>query len=197
MYLYPDKNNSVNGIVSYFWRFRMYDEIKAIASSETSGYEKNNVLDITSPMYWASSSHSTGIIWIGISFPHYTVKVSHYTIRQYTGAGSMPKSWILQGSNDGNSWYDIEYRTSDGYCHMGTILDTFEVPEANQSYYQQYRLYKNGWSCLHYDYWRLAGIELFGNIYSYDFSNIRFKMPTLRISYPVIKIYILIFLFSK
>ena len=171
MYLFPDQNKSINGILSYFKSIHRTNEYEAITNSETVLKErpKENILDISTPSYWASEESS--IIWIGVAFRYHSVKVSNYTLRQYSGAGNMPKIWTFQGSNDGEQWYDLDYRNSPDYCINGTILDTFSVPQENQSFYKKYRLYKSGEDCLSSRVWRLSGIELFGIVDDYNFKD--------------------------
>lgn len=195
MYIYPDKVKSVNGLLSYFRYIHKTKEYIAITNSEDNLYPKENVLNILTPQFWGSSD-STDPIWIGISFLHYNIKVSHYTIRQYVGDGNMLKTWIFQGSNDDITWDDLDSQNSKDFCQLGETLDTFSVPESKQNYYKKYRFYKNGSSCLYPTFWRLSGIELFGVVGDYDFSNSIKKITNIPRIFPNIKPFVLIYLLS-
>ena len=159
----PDRTKAVSGIIAFLRSTNQTNKYGAITNSEDPSYPKENVLDILTESFWGSNKTSESV-WIGVSFSHYKTRITHYTIRQYEGDGNMFKSWLFQGSNDGLTWNDIDNQTSETFCQNGTVLDTFAIPPDKQDYYNQYRFYRYGGSCLFPTYWRLSGIELFGSI---------------------------------
>ena len=129
MLFYPDRSASVNGIISFLRSVNKSSEYEAITNSENPNYLKENVLDISTPSFWGSK-RTEDDIWIGVSFINYNIKVTHYTIRQYTGDGHMFQSWIFQGLKcSDNTWENLDTKSSPDYCKEGTVLDTFSIQE--------------------------------------------------------------------
>lgn len=93
------------------------------ANSSDSSWQAFNK-DISGNSYWHSAVPATSG-WIQIESTNYKMNVHNVTMYSRVGYGSarMPKVWHLQGSNDGNIFYNIYDATS---CTPGA---TYAIPK--------------------------------------------------------------------
>lgn len=86
--------------------------------------------------HWESNSHKTDLPqWLGFDFGAGQEKV----IRQYSmyvTQWGTPKSWLFQGSNDGQNWDILDEKVDEALTTFETSNFTFD----NQSAYRYYRL---------------------------------------------------------
>lgn len=114
------------------------------ASSEfNAGYKAwnafdNTVNDSTSDGWVSSASPNQ---WLKIDFNKSTVINSYeITNRGYAGDVKIPKSWILQGSNDDLTWKDLDTRTNEFVEQTPMSKKMFKC---GRHAYRYYRLYIN------------------------------------------------------
>ena len=44
------------------------------------------------------------------------------------------KSWVIEASNDGNSWTKIDERKDDSSLYRANVISTFHIKENNEFY---------------------------------------------------------------
>jgi hypothetical protein len=76
--------------------------------------------------------------WVQIKLP-YTLSLSGYTFLPRNGSlPQYPKQWYLVGSNDGITWYAIDYRT--GITVSSTTYFSYGNSYENTNYYTYFRV---------------------------------------------------------
>jgi hypothetical protein len=74
--------------------------------------------------------------WICYDFKKMMVKPSSYTIRTWAsnwGKGYQhPKSWVLEGSMDGQSWIELDTRAANDDLNDANITQTFSVSRSDE-----------------------------------------------------------------
>ena len=95
----------------------------------------DNKVSMASNDGWVSSS--TGSKWIKIDFSKPTY-ISAYKIitRGATGDTNLPKSWVLDGSNDDAIWENIDVRTSEFQNYTPLQEKIFECKKVAYRYYR-------------------------------------------------------------
>lgn len=86
------------------------------------------------------------------------VQISAYTLTSGNDASERdPKSWELQGSNDGDSWVTLDERLDQGFPdRLQTITFELNQPDGNAySYYRFFVMENNGSSLFQMTEWRL------------------------------------------
>ena len=158
----PEGVYAINGVLKYFRDKNILDRYVTPFSTDTFMPHENssNFLDITNGLFWASIE-DVNVKYVGFNLKHHFLKISHYTIRQYVGGGYATKSWKLQGKRK-EGWIDIDVQNSSSFCKEG-ILPTFEV-SGPTIFFNSFRMISEGLSCLDSNYFRTAGIELFGTL---------------------------------
>jgi hypothetical protein len=115
--------SSFDGIISYLTRKHggnVHDKgIVTITSKsvDSDRYAPQNVTDLTSYSYF-HSKHKPGQ-WICWDFHALRVRLTHYAIRYYVTAFDL-KSWVVEGSLDGESWTTIDEHVN--HDHLTSVF---------------------------------------------------------------------------
>ena len=107
-----DKVNPLNGIVSHLseefgGNAARCGAIDVLSSSCMSNHKPENIFDYDSQNYFESQPRRYQ--WIIIDFKNFRVSPTKYTLGTVEGA-SAPKTWVLDGSIDGEKWTLIDKR---------------------------------------------------------------------------------------
>lgn len=93
-----------------------------------------------------------------INFPKYYFSVPIESNRNYSGR---PKTWIIEGSNDKNSWQLIDKKVNDeSLCQYGR-KNTFNCQQINDNYYRFIRI-QGIISHTNNNYFMLSELEFYG-----------------------------------
>jgi hypothetical protein len=110
--------------------------------------------------------------WICYDFKEISIDLSHYSIRsRFDCDDNHLRSWILEGSNEGSSWVDIDRREHD--CSLkgqGTIA-TFSISEGSRNDFRMFRLRQTGKDSSGCDYLCLSAVEFFGYLKGQGINN--------------------------
>lgn len=129
------------------------------------GTTVENVLDEKGNTTFKTSTSSR--VWIQYQTPIAT-KLKNYTISVADNQAWDPKSWKLQGSNDGVSWTDIDART-DIVFGARYLKKNFSVSSSNK--YNFFRLQINGTYDTQSSTVQIAEWELFGSAITKDITD--------------------------
>ena len=135
--------------------------IEIIPSSSSSSSNYVRLLDYNWDNYWASSNRPNS--YIRFNFKQYKVKINAYTLksRSESPGGGHPKSWVIEGSNDGSSWEVIDTRDNDSCINGSRLVHTFTFPNISKPYqYVQMKLTSQNHRGD--NFFNLTNIELFG-----------------------------------
>lgn len=84
--------------------------IEVSASSQNENHPAKNVFDLNNMNYFESNNEPES--WIAFDFKERKAAVSHYVLKTwFWGAGFQHlKSWVLEGSDDGAEWTELDRR---------------------------------------------------------------------------------------
>jgi hypothetical protein len=123
---------------------------QAYASSQYgSGQDAWNAFDGNGDTFWAAAASGMPA-WVAIVLPSAT-KIASYAVMAPSGYPMI--SWYFQGSNDGSSWVNLDYRN----VYVYQTLTTFSV--STDVAYRYFRIYQTSTS----DGWgRLCEFRVYG-----------------------------------
>jgi hypothetical protein len=110
---------------------------------------------------WFHSNDNPGQ-WLCYDFKNSRVSLTHYSVRTYPyGAGSSHlKSWVIEISNDGSNWTEVDRRVDNNDLNGGNGIGTYSIsgqmPESR--FVRLRQIGKNHCGC---DYLMVSGFELF------------------------------------
>lgn len=108
--------------------------IEVCSNEYQSESEPWNLLDFDGNNYYCASSQWD--VWICYDFKERKVKVTNYSInsiKQYTGHHL--KSWVVEVSDDGNNWTQIDERKDCKKLNLTNLVATFDVKPNDYSRY--------------------------------------------------------------
>lgn len=103
--------------------------------------------------------------WIQFDFKEKSVKLDHYTIKTHKYPSNFPhlKYWVIEGSNDENSWDEIDRRAIT-VLNGKNKFQTFPCKKADGTY-RFVRLRQTGMNAKNTFVLAVTNIELFGQVY--------------------------------
>jgi hypothetical protein len=108
-------------------------------------------------------SHSGGTEqWLTIDFNQMRVYITDYSIRASSSSGDcIPRSWVLEGSNDGAAWFPLDTKTNRRELRDTARASTFQVSNPRLCRHLRFRKTAgcHTGDCL---FLYLAAIEFFG-----------------------------------
>jgi hypothetical protein len=132
--------------------------------SSDSTHAAKNAADLSANSLFHSLDEENP--WLCYDFKDMIITPSHYSIRsRYNGVpgGNHPKYWIVEGSNDGSSWIELDQRINNSDLNAGNVTKTFPISNSSQIRYIRLRqLGKN-----HAGHLRLviSSFEIFGRLH--------------------------------
>jgi hypothetical protein len=107
--------------------------IVILTSSSISGsaeYPLKNIVDLDTQFhFWTRDEINQWICW---DFQNLRIIPSHYVIKSEGPGGSHLRTWVLEGSNDGCSWIELDHRTNDLTLNGSLAVGTFEIQKRNE-----------------------------------------------------------------
>lgn len=145
--VFSDKN-TFSGIIDHLMKKssgKIENELNITASSiSNSQFQPQNVIlfEDQSKFFCSNSDHPS---WICFDFKDHQVIVTSYTIRTSVNGyanGNQPKTWLIEGSNDQNSW---EILDEENNCNLLQGKDksrthTFQIKKNNDRKYRYIRM---------------------------------------------------------
>ena len=145
----PTNNESFSGIIDYLKKqsnYQIKNEIDFTCSSccNPNSYQPINVTMFNNKNKYFLSNDSQNS-WICFCFKNHRVIPSHYTIRTFgLDSNSHPKSWTIEGSNDKNSWENLDIQNESPYLQKGWVTHTFNINESSSNSYEFIRMRLTG-----------------------------------------------------
>ena len=109
---------------------KIEEEIRMTASScfNPSYFQPQNVLNFEdkNKSFWSELSPNN---WICFEFVNNRIVPTNYTIRSCNLAKDRthPKSWVIEGSQDNNSWETLDEQKNCSYLELGDSIHTFKI----------------------------------------------------------------------
>ena len=165
----PESQKAENGVFSYFRKKRILNKyMEAFGSKEYSSYYKPENIFNLDPNYFYSSHEETNTEHqhVGFTFKFHSFIPMFYTISQYNGENHSLKHFKLEASlsrDEIDDWEEIDSHNENEYCIIG-LLPTFQIDSQFWKPFKRFRIKRSGYNCQSMNYFRVGGIELFGQL---------------------------------
>ena len=160
--IYYNVDGPFNGIIDYFttkYGGNVHEnKVVKITASGTQWNSPNVVADFSTTKFWASNNEPFS--WIMYDFKEHLINLTGYTIRG-DNTGSL-QSWIIEGSEDGKNWYELDRHENCPDLRGLYISSTYLVNSFDN--YRYIRLTQIGPGLDRTNYLNLCCLEVFGTI---------------------------------
>ena len=169
-----DRLKPLAGIIAHLTREcggNVHDKgIMNVTSSSVSPYPVNrqlwakNVVDFGTDSYFAS--HGEPNSWILYDFKRNRVIPKSYSMKPSECGRLIPKSWVIEVSNDGSSWTEIDRRDNNSDwpvipgCYISPL--NFKISRVQSQGFRFFRLRQTGKNHRGNDLLALQSLEVFG-----------------------------------
>ena len=170
--MFHAESDNLDGIIAYLTRecrgnVHEYGIVNVTASSYENSWRPENAVDLNTDSIFASRSEENS--WICYEFKDCGVIPTSYTVRSYDEEGEMYHlaSWVIEVSNDGAVWTEIDRRTDDDSLNDAHAIANFTIARVPSKSYRFFRLRVTGQN--HYYYWPdyaiwICALEIFGTM---------------------------------
>ena len=134
--------------------------VASAGSALTGGYDAWKVFNgtcVDNTDNWCSAGGPPD--WLAIQLPNPAQVTSYSIFPRYDSVGNSPKTWTLEGSNDGTNWTTINTQTNYTNWTVG-VKQTFSC--SNSNYYSRHRI--NITASISASYIQIGELELFGTV---------------------------------
>jgi hypothetical protein len=158
-----DSDSGDGGIIAYLTREHggnVQDRgiVEVAASSvHLSSHVAKNAVDLTTAAYFQSPNQPNQ--WFCYNFKDRRIRLTKYSIAAHTSNWFL-RSWVVEGSVDGNAWVSLDERKDNTDAHPGHPIATFSVDQSDE--YQFIRLRQTGKNAGNADWLILYWFEVFG-----------------------------------
>lgn len=137
--------------------------IQITSNSVYSDYYPRNIVDYQNSNYYESDDQENSHVCF--DFKDKEIQVTGYSLKSVSwGINSHNlKSWVVEVSNDQQSWEEIDKRENDSSLNGPNLIATFRTKE-KKSFYRFIRLRLTGKSWSNYYYVAIASIEFYGKM---------------------------------
>ena len=134
------------------------------SGSNTNGEHCMNAADLGANTYFASKDAPNS--WICYNFKAKRVIPTSYSIRSFhSGPGAFhPKSWVLEGSNNGLTWETLDKRENNNDLNDKHVIRNFSITEGDGKEFEYLRLRQIGKNHYGDDLLVISSLELFGTL---------------------------------
>ncbi|QHG15809.1 discoidin domain-containing protein [Nostoc sp. ATCC 53789] len=163
-------NGDDNGLFYYlgtngkttFWVNPATTSALIVTASSTEGGSPVGLSDRSASEYYSNISANN---WIKYQIDTgKKLKCNYYSIRsRANNVDYYPRNWILQGSNDGSTWTDLDTQVNN--TTISSISQWLSLPVTSTTAYSYFRLLQNGVDSSGVGYLCLGEIELYGLYY--------------------------------
>jgi hypothetical protein len=163
----PSPYSPWNGIISYLTRRfggNVHDSnVVAITASSNNGNFEKYAADLAVNNCFCSQNAPNS--WICYDFKRRKIMPTHYSIGSYfngSRGNNHPKDWVIEGSNDGTSWMEIDRREDNSDLNASNVTRNFAVARSVEV--RMIRLRQIGANHFGDHYLLLSSFEIFGSL---------------------------------
>lgn len=139
------------------WANPAGNNLTATASSTENG-SANLLTDRQNSEFWTTQVANS---WVRFQILTGKLKCNYYSLRtRGTNPDYYPRNWILQGSNDGSTWIDLDAQVNN--TTLSAPGQWLSLPVSTNDSYSYFRLLQNGLNSSNSHYFCLGEIELYG-----------------------------------
>jgi hypothetical protein len=161
-------DEALNGIIAHLTRHcggNVHQEgvVAITASSHMGGNKPHNVADLTANSRYLSLDAQGPNQWVCYDFKDARVRVTHYSIRTFSGPGCFPREWVVDASTDGKSWTEVDRRPQNTDLNVPGVTKGIPVTRSLEA--RMIRLRGTGTNHKGGNALEIAAFELFGAIH--------------------------------
>jgi hypothetical protein len=130
-----------------------------------SVYAPKNVADLTATDTYFCSRNEPNQMLI-YDFQRLRITSTHYSVRSRHDAGvncNHPKSWVIEVSDDGSDWFEIDRRENNNELNGRSLIHTFSVSTSKEC--RMIRLRQIGPTHYGEHYLQFSALEIFGSLH--------------------------------
>jgi hypothetical protein len=102
--------------------------------------------------------------WICVDLKEYAVVADHYRFANTRTSNCMPRTWRLQGSNDGYTWDNLREHDRDFWNGAGNTVAAWPIEGSNQAY-RYFRILQPGKTSEgNFGHLCCSGLEVWGRV---------------------------------
>ena len=160
------KKKLFDGIIAHLTRKcddNVHDKgiVNVTASSAIGGNPPKNAVDPDqSRKFWSENEPNS---WICYDFKERRVIPTSYSIRSSFWVS--PKSWVIEVSNDGASWTEVDRRDNNNDLSDGRETANFKISQIPSEGVRFFRLRQTGENHQGHDVLELSSLEVFGTLF--------------------------------
>ena len=154
---------------------QLHDIVQVTPSSTEIGWDSaDSIVDFFEPHdeaqdqtdgNWASNNITNSSLTI--TFPYHHISATHYTFRtRGTSILNTPQQWIVEGSNDGESWKLLHRQTYTTYFQTISNMKTFQMDF--NGVFSMFKITQIGLNSNQTYHLHISRFELFGSISEKD-----------------------------
>jgi hypothetical protein len=143
-------------------------DIRSAVSIEASSFANGDPYQVTN--YGARVDWYTDILpnsWLQFDFKDRSVSISSYSMKSRYDGEYIPRSWVIEGSNEDTDWIELDRRDNDDTIRGGHAFHNFKCPSRGDDHMFRYiRLRQTGLNSNNTNVLMLCSFELFGRLSS-------------------------------
>ena len=161
------QDKEYKGIFNYLQKQtggKIENEVNFTASSLYNNSYHQRYVAIFGDQRNAFRSANRANSWICFDFKEHRVVPTHYTIRSrdWCPNSNHPKSWVIQGSNDNNSWETIDEEKDCPILNGNSVVHTFTMNHPKPTKFKYIRMYSTGPNWSNNNYLAFESFEIYG-----------------------------------
>lgn len=164
-----NENDPGSGIISYLLKEsngNIENEINVTSSSVIQEcYSPKNVVyfDDNNKEFYPEYMENN---WICFEFKKHQIIPTKYTIKSYDGGrnGRNPKNWIIEGSNNCQSWVTISEEKDCPHLNKRYTVHTFDIKNQSNQKFRFFRMRSTGPSWDNYYSMAICSFEIYGEL---------------------------------
>jgi hypothetical protein len=136
--------------------------VKGTPCDTNSAHQPQNAADLQIDSYFYSQNAPGQ--WMSYDFKDMRVAVTHYILRSNDNGtgGHHLRSWVIEGSEDGGKWIELDERENEGSLNGPRAIGSFEVRTVIESRFIRLRATGPSWDGSNYVY--LQAFDVFGGL---------------------------------
>lgn len=116
--------------------------IQITTNSQYSNYVPQNIVNFdTNSLYHSENIKDTYLLF---DFKNKIIQLSNYSIMSHSSANSCLRNWVVEASNDGKIWEEIDKHNEDSSLNGEKNENTFNISQKNRNFYRYIKLRQTG-----------------------------------------------------
>ena len=161
-----NRNNQLDGIINNLknqsnGNITNIINITASMEKDQSSHPLTNLYENGDKYTYTENSPNS---WICIDFINRRIIPTHYTVGTSHDANNHLKSWVIEGSSDGNSWDKLDEQSNCSVMNGQRIVHTFPINTQNGKEYRFIRIRQTDKNWGNNNYLDLSAFEFHGTL---------------------------------